>query len=61
MTRPKRTFDANTRRKIAGEYRHGFGLVAIAEDYKTSAAVIRRVLTEAGVEVRGRGRPAVSV
>jgi hypothetical protein len=58
MTRPRKEFDANTTRHIVAEYNKGTGLVALAREQDTVVPTIRRVLVDAGVGIRGRGRPA---
>lgn len=58
MSRPKKTVAKRTRESIAKQYGRGVGLVALAEKYELSVPVIRRVLTEDKVSIRGRGRPA---
>lgn len=42
------------------KYNAGAGLAALAEKYEVSLGVVRRVLTENGVTIRGRGRPRKS-
>jgi len=58
MARPKIELKANVVKQVVKQYNKGAGLVALAEKYKVSVPVIRRVLVEANVEIRGRGRPA---
>lgn len=57
MARPKRTITANQRRAILSRYPKGYGLVALSKDFEISIPVIRRVLVEGGVKIRGKGRP----
>ena len=57
MSRPKIEVKSNTARSITAKYRKGTGLVALAKEFELSIPVIRRVITDNGVEVRGRGRP----
>lgn len=38
-------------------YKRGKSLDFLAHDFSYSVKVIRRVLTEAGVTIKGRGRP----
>ena len=61
MARPLKVVNSNTRRSIKSKYNKGQGLVALATEFELSTPVIRRVLTEADVEIRGRGRPSLSV
>ncbi len=61
MARPKKTVTENQRRSIVSRYGKGEGLVALATEFELSPPVIRRVLTEADVDIRGRGRPSLSV
>ena len=60
MGRPKLELSSKVVRSIVGGYtrkRQPLGLVALAEQINVSIPVIRRVLVENGVAVRGRGRP----
>jgi hypothetical protein len=60
MARPQTKVSANQARSIVSRYGKGEGLVALADDFKYGIQVIRRVLIEAKVKIRGRGRPAVA-
>ncbi len=60
MSRLTTRVSANERRSIVSRYNKGIGLVAIGDHYGYSATVVRRVLTEANVEIRGRGRPVLA-
>ncbi len=60
MPRPKTKVTATVRRGIVAGYtrtKNRLGLVALAEKFELSAAVIRRILVEADVALCGRGRP----
>lgn len=49
---------ANQRRSIVSRYtKRDQGLVQIAEETGLGIGVVRRVLTEEDVQLRGRGRP----
>lgn len=58
MSRPRTKVASNTVRSIVSKYTRGAGLVALAEEFELSASVIRRVLVDNDVPIRGRGRPA---
>lgn len=58
MSRPRTVVSSNTQRSIVSKYGKGIGLVALAEEFKLAVPVIRRVLVENDVAIRGRGRPA---
>ena len=60
MSRPKAAVTSNQVRSIVSKYRKGTGLVSLAGEFGFSVPVIRRVLTEQDVSVRGRGRPVVA-
>lgn len=60
MARPKVKVSANQTRSIVSRYGKGEGLVAISEALDLGVQIIRRILGEQGVEVRGRGRPALA-
>jgi len=60
MARSKIEVTANATRSIVSKYEKGAGLVALTEEFELSIPVIRRVLTENGVKIRGRGRPVVA-
>jgi len=57
MARPKIELKARALKQAVSSYNKGVGLVALAEKCGVSIPVIRRVLAEAGVTIRGRGRP----
>jgi hypothetical protein len=60
MPKPKKVLAPGQERKIAEQYAQGGpenGLLAIARKFGHSVGVIRRVLTDAGVSIRTRGRP----
>ena len=60
MPRPKTKVTATVRRGIVAGYtraKNCLGLVALAEKFKLSTAVIHRILAESNVTLRGRGRP----
>ncbi len=59
MARPRIKVLSNTQRSIVSKYGKGLGLVALATEFELSPPVIRRVLTENKVTIRGRGRPAL--
>jgi len=57
MAAPRKTVtDARTRRMCEG-YSQGRGLVALAGEMGCSPSVVRNVLVENNVSIRGRGRP----
>lgn len=60
MPRPQIVVKPNTQRSIVSKYNKGLGLVALAAEFELSTPVIRRVLVDNDVEIRGRGRPAVA-
>lgn len=60
MARPQIKVASNTARSIVSKYGKGAGLVVLAEEFELSVPVIRRVLTEGGVKIRGRGRPVTA-
>ncbi len=59
MSRSKMVVKSNTVRSIVAKYGKGIGFVELANTFDISIPVIRRVLTENGVKIRGRGRPAL--
>ena len=61
MARPKVKVSSNQARSICAKYKKGAGLIALASEFELSPAVIRRVLVEGDVDIRGRGRPAKAV
>lgn len=60
MARTKITATANTVRSMVAKYKNGAGLVALAKEFDLSVPVIRRILADTGVEIRGRGRPVAT-
>lgn len=58
MGRPKIEVTANQVKAIISRYGKGLGLVEIGEDLKLGVQIVRRVLVEAKVKIRSRGRPA---
>jgi hypothetical protein len=63
MPRPKKEVTENQRRSIIAKYNSGMGLREIGdsfEDNTLAVAVVRRVLVENNVAIRGRGRPCVA-
>ena len=60
MGRPQIEVTVNATRSLVSKYNKGTGLVALAEEFGLSVPVIRRVLTENEVQIRGRGRPVVT-
>jgi len=63
MSRSKTKVTANQVRSIVAQYNKGGpgnGLVAIAERLELGVQIIRRVLVEAGVKIRGKGRPCLA-
>ena len=60
MGRTKVTITANQTRSLVSKYAKGTGLVALAKEFELSVPVIRRLLDEADVTIRGRGRPVVA-
>jgi len=57
MARAKVKLDSNKVRHFVAAYNKGTGLVALAAEAGCAIPTIRRVLVEAGVTIRGRGRP----
>ena len=57
MGRAKTEVTENQRRSILSRYQKGEGFNPIGEALNLSFGVIRRVLVENNVEIRGRGRP----
>lgn len=57
MGRTRITVTSNKTRSLVTKYKKGAGLVALAEEFGLSTPVIRRLLTENDVVIRGRGRP----
>lgn len=45
------------RRKIVEHYNKGIGMAKIAENIGCCVTVVRRILVEENVTIRGRGRP----
>ena len=60
MSRPQTVVSSNQQRSIIAKYRKGDGLVVLSELFKFSTGVIRRVLKDNRVAIRGRGRPATA-
>jgi len=60
MGRPQKKLTANELRSAVARYKKGEGLAAIADALEYSLPVIRRVLIEAKVKIRGRGRPVTA-
>lgn len=60
MSRPQTKVSANQQRSIVSQYNKGIGLVAIASGLKLGVQIIRRVLVEADVTIRGKGRPCLA-
>lgn len=61
MGRPKTKVSANEVRSLVSRYNKGVGLVELSQAFSYSVPVIRRVLAEKKVRIRGRGRPALAV
>ncbi len=61
MSRPRVKVTSNHRRSIVSRYGkgQGFEMIERALKFVYSISVIRRVLTEEDVKIRGRGRPAL--
>lgn len=59
MARPRIEVVGNRQKSIVSKYGKGAGLVALAAEFELSVPVIRRVLTEGKVTIRGRGRPTL--
>lgn len=60
MGRPKLEVAKRVRKTIVSGYTRKnkpLGLVALSDKVTLSIPVVRRILVEEGVEVRGRGRP----
>jgi len=55
---PPLPFDDEGLKRLVAAYKDGTGLVALAEQWAVSTSTVRRILVEAGVTIRGRGRPA---
>ena len=60
MSRTQTKVSSNEQRSIVSKYNKGAGLVSLATDCGYSIPVIRRVLTEQKVSIRGRGRPVTA-
>ena len=60
MARARIEVAANQVRSMVSKYSKGVGLIALAKEFELSTPVIRRTLADAGVTIRGRGRPAVA-
>ncbi len=60
MSRMKTKVSSNQQRSIVSKYNKGSGLGALAEEFGMGPAVIRRVLADNDVAIRGRGRPAAT-
>lgn len=60
MGRPQIEVTANAVRSLVSKYTKGTGLVALTAEFDLSIPVIRRTLVNAGVTIRGRGRPAAT-
>ena len=45
---------------VVNEYKNGVGLEEIARKIKSGRGQVRRLLTEAGVEINGKGRPTIA-
>ncbi len=61
MGRPRTVVTANQVRSIVSKYNKGMGLLDLSDEFPYSVPVIRRVLREQKVRIRGRGRPVLSV
>lgn len=59
MARPRIEVVGNQRKSLVSKYNKGAGLVALATEFELSVPVIRRVLEENNVIIRGRGRPSL--
>jgi hypothetical protein len=63
MPRSKTVISENQRRSIIAKYtgEKAMGMLEIGESFETplTVAVVRRVLVENGIEIRGRGRPCL--
>ena len=59
MARPKKTVTENQRRSIVSRYGKGEGLISLSAGFELSPPVIRRVLVDNKVPIRGRGRPTL--
>ena len=60
MGRPQATVTENQRRAIVSRYQKGAGFVELSDDFKRSIPVIRRILVDNKVKIRGRGRPVTA-
>lgn len=63
MSRPKKAVSANHQKSIIAQYKkggEGNGLVAIAKRLGYGVQIVRRVLADGKVKIRGRGRPRVA-
>lgn len=60
MARPRKTVTSNQQRSIVARYKKGEGLVEIAEAIKLGIPVVRRVLVDNKITIRGRGRPVTA-
>lgn len=57
MARKRKEVSEAQRRMIRQRYEDGDGMLQIGNDLMHNVGVIRRVLTEQGVEIRPVGRP----
>lgn len=53
---PPRTIDEGERRRIAAAYRSGVPLAGLQKRFRLSADTLKRVLSEAGIEIEQRRR-----
>ncbi len=60
MARSKTKVNKNHQRSIVSRYNKGTGLVELAEQFELGIQIIRRVLTDNEVAIRGRGRPVLT-
>jgi len=63
MSRKQTKVTENQKRSIIAQYNkggEGNGLVAIAKRLELGVQIIRRVLVEADVTIRGKGRPCLA-
>jgi hypothetical protein len=57
MAKPRKEVSAGQKREITTQYQAGAGMLTLADKYGHCVSVIRKVLVEAQLEIRGRGRP----
>ncbi len=57
MARPRIEVTSNQARSMVAKYKKGVGMKGLAGQFACTVHAVRRVLVDAGVAIRGRGRP----